>query len=127
MVFDASPLVAVGELLILFFFVVIGLTNLTSEGVRAAIGRMTELGLPFPVALFWIGNVLQFGGCALILAGWHVDIGIYCLIFVTVTASALFHRFWIMHDEFRRATSQRMLLHNTAILGGLLLLLDEIK
>jgi uncharacterized membrane protein YphA (DoxX/SURF4 family) len=127
MVFDASPLVAVGELLILFFFVVIGLTNLTSEGIRAAIGRMTELGLPFPVALFWIGNVLQFGGCTLILAGWHVDIGIYCLIFVTVTASALFHRFWVMHDEFRRATSQRMLLHNTAILGGLLLLLDEIK
>ena len=124
---DASWLIAIGKWLILFFFVVIGLTNLGREQTRAAIERMVELQVPYPVAMFWIGNVLQFGGCALILVDWHSAIGILCLIFVTVTASAMFHRFWIMPDPFRRAVSQRMLLHNTAIVGGLLLLLDTVR
>ncbi|MGD0027237.1 MAG: hypothetical protein ABSC37_21880 [Xanthobacteraceae bacterium] len=88
---------------------------------------MIELHTPFPVAAFWVGNALQFGGCALLLTGWHAEIGVYCLILVTVTASAIFHRFWIMPDPFRRAVSRRMLLHNVGIVGGLLLLLEAVK
>ena len=127
MYLDASWLVTSGRLLILFFFVVIGLTNLTREQMKAALDRMAELHIPFPLAAFWIGNVLQFGGCALILTGWQVEIGVYCLIFVTVLASSIFHRFWIMQDSFRRAVSRRMLLHNIAVVGGLLLVLGTVK
>lgn len=127
MVPDTSWLDAAGRLLILFFFLVMGLNSLTREETRLAIERMAELRVPFPAAAFWFGLALQFAGCALIIAGWQSAIGVYLLIFVTVCASAIFHRFWIMQDPFRRAVSRRMLLHNVAIVGGLLLLLDNLR
>lgn len=116
-----------GWLLILLFYLIMGLTSVTREETRLAIARMTELNVPFPTAAFWIGLVVQFAGIALLLAGWQAEIGIYLLIFVTVTASAIFHRFWTMQEPFRRAVSRRMLLHNMAIIGGLLLLLENVR
>jgi uncharacterized membrane protein YphA (DoxX/SURF4 family) len=115
-----------GALLIVAFYLIMALSSLTREETRLAIARMTELGVPMPSFVFWFGLVLQFAGIALLLAGWRADVGIYLLIFATVTASAIFHRFWTMQDPFRRAVSRRMLLHNMAIVGGLLLLLHYV-
>ena len=115
-----------GGLLIVAFYLVMALTSLTREETRLAIERMTELGVPLPAAVFWFGLALQFVGIALLIAGWRADIGVYLLIFATVTASAIFHRFWTMKDPFRRAVSRRMMLHNMAIIGGLLLLLQYV-
>jgi uncharacterized membrane protein YphA (DoxX/SURF4 family) len=112
-----------GWALILLFYLIMALYSVTREETRLAIERMTELHVPFPVAAFWTGLTLQFAGIALLVAGWHAEVGIYLLIFSTVSASAIFHRFWTMQDAFRRAVSRRMLLHNMAIVGGLLLLL----
>jgi len=39
-----------------------------------------------------------------------------------VMASAVFHRFWAVQDAFRGAVIRRMLCHNMAMVGGLLLL-----
>jgi len=115
-----------GFLLILAFYLIMALSSLTREETRLAIARMTELGVPMPVFSFWFGLALQFAGIALLAAGWHADIGVYLLIFSTVTASAIFHRFWNMQDPFRRAVSRRMLFHNMAIVGGLLLVLHQV-
>ncbi|MCC6474748.1 MAG: hypothetical protein IT514_13500 [Burkholderiales bacterium] len=111
-----------GWLLIVLFYLIMGLSSLSREETRLAISRMTELGVPFPRAAFWAGLAMQFAGIALLVSAWRVEIGICLLIAVTVMASALFHRFWTMQDAFRRAVSRRMLLHNMAIVGGLLLL-----
>lgn len=116
-----------GALLIVLFYLIMGLYSLTREETSVAIARMAELGVPLPGVFFWLGVVLQFAGVALLLSGWHADIGVYLLMFVTVTASAIFHRFWLMSDPFRRAVSRRMLLHNMAIFGGLLLLLQYLR
>jgi uncharacterized membrane protein YphA (DoxX/SURF4 family) len=122
-----TGLAIAGGGLIVLFYLIMGLYSLTREETRVAIARMVELGVPYPAVAFWIGLALQFAGIALVLAGWHADLGIYLLIFATVTASAIFHRFWTMQDPFRRAVSRRMLLHNMAILGGLLLLLQHLR
>jgi uncharacterized membrane protein YphA (DoxX/SURF4 family) len=124
---SAPGLATAGWLLILAFYLIMGLYSLTREETRLATARMAELGVPFPAAAFWTGVVLQFAGIALLASGWHADVGVYLLIFVTVTASSIFHRFWTMQDPFRRAVSRRMLLHNMAILGGLLLLLQQLR
>jgi uncharacterized membrane protein YphA (DoxX/SURF4 family) len=116
-----------GALLIVLFYLIMGLYSLTREETQLAIARMAELRVPLPALFFWFGVVLQFAGIALLLSGWRADIGVYLLMFVTVTASAIFHRFWLMEDAFRRAVSRRMLLHNMAILGGLLLLLQTLR
>lgn len=123
---DGSWLDAAGRLLLVGFFVVAGLCNLTREQIKAHIDYMGEAGTPFPAAAFWIGIVLQFTGCALILAGWHPAIGVTCLIVFIIAATAIFHRFWEMKDPMQRNLRRLFLLNNIAILGGLLLFLDRL-
>ena len=124
---DASMLDTAGRLLVVFFFVAAGVCNLTEARIKDHIERMAALGTPLAAAAFWLGIALQFTGCALLLAGWHADIGVYCLIVFTVAATAIFHRFWRMPDPQRRNISRVMLLNNTGLLGGLLLLLENVR
>ena len=77
--------------------------------------------------LFWFGMTLQFAGCGLLLTGWHADIGVLFLIVFTVVANAIFHRYWIVADPVRRNITRIMLLNGIAILGGLLLLLQNVR
>ena len=88
---------------------------------------MIAFHVPFPTAVHRTGIALQFTGCALVIADWHAEIGVYCLILFIVTATAIFHRFWIMQDPMRRNLSQLMLINNTGFLGGLLLLLENVR
>ena len=124
---DASWLDTAGRLLFVFFFLVTGLCNLTRERIKDHIDRMAESRTPFPAAAFWIGIALQFTGCALLVTGWHAETGVYCLILFTLAATAIFHRFWSMQDPKQRNVSRLMFLNNTAILGGLLLLLENLR
>ena len=124
---DPSWLDAAGRLLIVFCFLVTGLCNLTRARIKDHIERMAASRTPFPAAVFWIGITLQFTGCALLIADWHAAIGAGCLILFTVAATAIFHRFWSMQDPAKRNVSRIILLGNTAILGGLLLLLENVR
>ena len=76
---------------------------------------------------FIAGIVLQFAGCALLLAGWHADVGVILLIIFTVLATGIFHRFWQRQDPVQRNASRIALLSNVAIVGGLLLLLENVR
>lgn len=124
---DASWIELAGRLLILSFFVVAGLFNVTGGRVRDNIGRLAATGFPFPAAVYWTGIVLLFIGCALLLADWHPEIGAWCLIVFTVLANALFHRYWIIEDPVRRNFTRLLLLNGVAIVGGLLLVLESVR
>ena len=124
---DATLLETAGRLLIISFFVIAGLFNLTRERIRDHIERMAGFGVPFPAAAFWAGIALQFTGCALLLADWHADIGAWCLIVFTVVANAMFHRYWLVQDPSRRNVTRLLLLNGIAITGGLLLLLESVR
>ena len=116
-----------GQHLMVLFFVVAGLSNLTKARIADHIYRMRAYGTPFPAALFWLGIALQFAGCAMIELGRHPAIGVGCLIVFTVAATAIFHRFWQKSDPVQRNFSRLTLLGNTAIVGGLLLLLERLQ
>ena len=116
-----------GVQLIVGFFLIAGVSNLTKARIADHIGRMRTLDTPFPAALFWLGIALQFGGCALIELDWHPAVGVSCLIVFTVGATAIFHRFWQKGDPVQRNFSRLTLLGNTGILGGLLLLLERLR
>jgi len=124
---DLSWTDTAGRLLIVLCFLATGICNLTKARIKDHIERMAAFHTPFPAAVFWIGIALQFAGCALLLAGWHAEIGVYCLILFTVMATAIFHRFWSMPDPAKRNLSRIILLGNTGILGGLLLLLENVR
>ena len=115
-----------GKWLIVGFFLVSGAANLTKARIADHIQRMQGFGTPFPAAACWAGVALQFAGCALLIDGRYAATGVVCLIAFTVVATAIFHRFWQKSDPMQRNLSRLSFLGNVAILGGLLLLLDEL-
>ncbi|MGH2360313.1 MAG: DoxX family protein [bacterium] len=125
--YDTSWPTGTGRLLIVLSFVVAGLLNLTPAAINMHIERLGGFHVPFPRLAFWIGIALQFTGCALILLGWHADIGVVCLIVFTVAATAIYHRFWSKTDPMQCTISRITLIGNTAIVGGLLLLLQNVR
>ena len=127
MIQDPSWLDAAGRLLFVTYFVVAGLCNLVPARVADHIQRMGALGTPYPALVHWTGIAIQFTGCALILTGWHAELGVLCLIFFTIAATAIFHRFWVMQDPPRRNVSRVMFLNNVGVLAGLLLLLQNMR
>jgi len=124
---DASWMDTAGRLLIVGFFLAAGVFNLAPARIKDHIDRLAGFGVPLPAAAFWFGLALQFTGCALLITGWHAEIGAWCLIVFTVVANALFHRFWTVQDPARRNTLRLMLLNGMAITGGLLLLLQNTR
>jgi putative oxidoreductase len=126
MLYDATSLDAAGRLLIVGFFVIAGLCNLTPARIKDHIDRMAALGTPLPAATFWTGIALQFAGCALLLAGWQARLGAVFLIVFTIAATLIFHRFW-SKPEPQRNLSRIMFLNNTGLLGGLVLLLANVR
>ena len=124
---DLSWTDTTGRLLIVSCFLITGLCNLTKARIKDHIERMAAFRTPLPAAAFWIGIALQFAGCALLLFDWHAEIGVWCLILFTVTATAIFHRFWSMQEPAKRNLSRIILLGNIGILGGLLLLLENVR
>ena len=127
MLHDTTFLDLAGRLLIVLFFLVAGLSNMTPQRIKDHIDRMAAARTPLPTLAFWFGIFLQFTGCVLIVAGWHADVGVWFLIVFTIAATAIFHRFWQVADPMRRNIGRIMLLNNTAILGGLFLLLQNVQ
>jgi putative oxidoreductase len=123
---DASWLDTVGRVLIVALFVTTGIRNLQRHHVDDHIQRLTIFKAPFPVATFWTGIALEFVGSALVLLDWYPAFGVLCLIVFTVAASALLLRFWEVDDPVKRVGMQNGLFANLAVLGGLLLLLQNV-
>ncbi|HEY8268516.1 MAG TPA: DoxX family protein [Xanthobacteraceae bacterium] len=124
---DASWLDTAGRLLIVAFFVIVGIRNLSKFHIEDHIKRLTMSGTPMPAAAFWAGVVIEFVGCALLLANWHPAVGVLLLIVFTVLATALLLRFWEMDDPMKRIGMQNGFMSNVAIVGGLLLLLQNVR
>jgi uncharacterized membrane protein YphA (DoxX/SURF4 family) len=116
-----------GRYLIVLFFLITGVSNLTKARIADHIERMAGSGVPFPATTFWLGIALQLTGCALLIFDWHPAVGVLCLIVFTITATTIFHRFWRKADPVQRNISRLALLANMAILGGLLLLLENVR
>jgi uncharacterized membrane protein YphA (DoxX/SURF4 family) len=124
---DAITLETAGKLLIVGYFIAAGINNLFPARIEEHLGRLAGFGVPLPAAAFWLAHAALFTGCALILAGWHADIGILLLIAFTVVANALYHRFWTAADPFRRNMLRVQLMNGFGTVGGLLLLLQNVR
>lgn len=123
---DASWLETAGRLLMVAFFLAVGLRNLQKVHIDDHIARLTKFKAPFPKPAFWIGQTMEFVGCALVLFNWHPAIGAGLLLVFTVVASALLLRFWEV-DGPMRTGMQNGMLANVGIVGGLLLLLGHVR
>jgi putative oxidoreductase len=123
---DASWLDTAGRLLIVAFFLAVGLRNLQKVHIEDHVKRLTTFRAPFPQLTFWIGQAMEFVGCALVLFNWHPAVGVVLLLVFTVVASALLLRFWEVQGPMRTGMQNGMLA-NIGIVGGLLLLLQNVR
>jgi putative oxidoreductase len=123
---DASWLDTAGRLLLVAFFLAVGIRNLQRQHVDDHIKRLTNFRTPFPKMTFWIGQSMEFAGCALVLLNWHPAIGVLLLLVFTIVASALLLRFWEVEGPMRTGLQNGMLA-NIGIVGGLLLLLQHVR
>jgi putative oxidoreductase len=122
---DASWLDTAGRLLIVAFFLAVGLRNLQKVHIEDHVKRLTTFKAPFPKLTFWIGQAMEFVGCALVLFNWHPAVGVVLLLVFTVVASGLLLRFWEVQGPMRTGMQNGMLA-NIGIVGGLLLLLQNV-
>jgi len=124
---DASWLDTAGRVLMAAFFLIVGVRNLQRQHVADHVKRLALSRAPFPAFTFWIGQGLEFMSCALLLLDWHADLGVIGLLVFTVLATALLLRFWEAPDPKMRVGMQNGFLANVAIVGGLLLLLQNVR
>jgi putative oxidoreductase len=123
---DASWLDTAGRLLLVAFFLAVGLRNLQKVHIEDHVKRLTTFKAPFPKLTFWIGQAMEFVGCALVLFNWYPAVGVVLLLVFTVVASALLLRFWEVQGPMRTGMQNGMLA-NIGIVGGLLLLLQNVR
>jgi putative oxidoreductase len=123
---DASWLDTAGRLLMVAFFLAVGLRNLQQVHVEDHVKRLTNFKAPFPRITFWVGQAMEFVGCALVLFNWYPAVGVVLLLVFTIVASALLLRFWEVEGPMRTGMQNGMLA-NIGIVGGLLLLLQHVR
>lgn len=123
---DASWLDTAGRLLLVVFFLAVGLRNLQRHHIADHVKRLTNFKAPLPRVTFWVGQAMEFVGCALLLIDWHPAIGVLLLLVFTVVASGLLLRFWEVEGPMRTALQNGMLA-NVGIVGGLVLLLQHVR
>jgi len=124
---DASWLDTAGRVIIALFFLWVAVTNLSQARIKDHVDRLTLYGAPFPSLLFWAGEALSIVSALMVLTGWNAVYGVYGLMVFIVLASALLLRFWQAPNPIARNGMRLALLSNTAIFGGLLLLLQNVK
>ena len=124
---NASLLDTAGRLLIVALFLIIGIRNLQKFHVDDHIARLTKFKAPFPRVTFWVGQTMEFVACAMVLFNWHADIGVILLIVFTVVASLLLLRFWEVDVPPMRVGMQNGMVANIGVVGGLLLLLQNVR
>jgi putative oxidoreductase len=123
---DASWLDTAGRLLMVAFFLAVGLRNLQKVHIEDHVKRLTNFKAPFPRLTFWIGQAMEFVGCALVLFNWYPAVGVVLLLVFTIVASGLLLRFWEVEGPMRTGMQNGMLA-NIGIVGGLLLLLQHVR
>ncbi|MFZ3353920.1 MAG: DoxX family membrane protein [Xanthobacteraceae bacterium] len=123
---DTSWLETAGRLLMVAFFLAVGLRNLQRQHIDDHVKRLTNFMAPFPVLTFWTGQGMELVGCALVLLNWHAAIGVLLLLVFTIVASALLLRFWEVQGPMRTGMQNGMLA-NVGVVGGLVLLLQHVR
>ena len=110
---------AAGQIIVVVYFIWMGLKNIKLWGMN--VNRIKAQGLP-AVPCLLLGFTIQFTGAILLLADWHTSVGAILLMVFTVLASGLHHRFWQMEDPMIRTYHFLLMTNNMCIFGGLLLL-----
>jgi len=117
---DHTPLQAAGQLLLAFAFLATGVRN-AGWKFRQHLERMLAYRVPCARLVLTAGLALQFTGASLLALDLCRPLASALLVAFTVSASAIFHRWWLIGDPLLSHLHLSNLLINCGVVGGLLL------
>jgi len=117
---DHTPLQAAGQLLLAFAFLATGIRN-AGWKFRQHLERMLAYRVPQARLVLTAGLALQFTGATLLALDLCRPLASALLVAFTVSASAIFHRWWLIGDPLLSHLHLSNLLVNCGVVGGLLL------
>jgi len=118
---EHSLITILGHVLVAVLYLHRGVHNLFRFNYHAE--RLKEFKIPFPKLNLAFGLVMMLTGGVMVLMDYYAWIGAIQLIVFTVVATFLYHNFWAMEDGKECERHRNEFFANTAILGGLFLII----
>jgi len=118
-----ETLAPVGRIIFGAFFLIAGLRNFRNFGERRATAT-TNYGWALPAPMLAIGFAMQLVGGALLIANVWVVAGALVLIAFLLTATPLYHNFFLFRGK-ERDPHLYLTLVNITLCGGLLMVIAE--
>jgi putative oxidoreductase len=117
---DARDVAAlVGRILLALMFVIAGIGKI--GGFADTTALMETAGLPAVKVLLVLTILVEIGGGAAIIFGWHTRSSALIVFLFTALVTVVFHRFWSAPPD-QAVAQQLMFMKNLSVMGGLLLL-----
>jgi len=109
----------VGRILLAALYLPAGLMKLA--GFAGTAGYIASAGLPLPEVRAALAIVIEIGGGAALIAGYHTRLAAQVLAVFTLVATVCFHNFWAVPAD-QAFVQQLLFFKNIAVIGGLLML-----
>ncbi|MFY9240546.1 MAG: DoxX family protein [Roseovarius sp.] len=108
----------IGRLAVAFYFLWAVTFNIQAKGHHLA--EFKRIGAPAGELLFWGGIALSVVGAALLIYTPTAWIGAALLIVFTLSADAMFHRYWTYKDPGEIVMHKFFLFEHVALVGGMI-------
>jgi putative oxidoreductase len=110
-----------GRILYGGFFVMGGLNHFQNLGMMS--GFTASKGVPSAKAMVILSGLLILVGGLSVILGWHVRIGLACIVLFLIPVTFQMHNFWIEKEMMPRINQQVNFQKNLALLGAALMML----
>src|SRR5215470_7246847 len=110
-----------GRILYGGFFVLGGLNHFQHLAMMS--GFVGSKGVPAPKAAVVISGLLIIVGGLSVIVGYHVWLGLACIMLFLVPVSFLMHNYWVETDMMQRINQRVNFQKNIALLGAALMML----
>ena len=110
-----------GRILFGGFFVVGGINHFQHLGMMS--GFVASKGVPAAKAGVIFSGLLIIAGGASVILGWHVRIGLACIVLFLLPVTFLMHNYWVETEMMPRINQRVNFQKNVALLGAALMML----
>jgi putative oxidoreductase len=122
MAYDYTALLfLLGRILYGGFFVLGGINHFQNLGMMA--GFTASKGVPAAKAGVVVSGLLILVGGLSVIVGWHVRIGLACIVLFLIPVTFLMHNFWVEKEMMPRINQMVNFQKNVALLGAALMML----
>jgi len=114
-------LFVLGRILFGGFFVLGGINHFQHLGMMA--GYAGSKGVPAAKPGVMVSGLLILVGGLLVILGWHVRIGLACIVVFLLPVTFLMHNYWVETDMMQGMNQRVNFQKNVALLGAALMML----